>query len=360
MRKFITIVTAVIMLAGVNLLPARQLVFQDDFSGNFSTNWMWEGNPDGRVRVEGGRLRVTNRDEVVVWCKQHFVGDIEIEFLFEAENKAGWSQFMFHAEGLNEGLKNIFNWPSQLERDGGGEHYIRMMKNYMISYMSDKGNPATFRKNHIYHLFDSKPDPFNDTNPHFFVIRKEGDHITVKIDGVIFHDIYDDSFTSSVNKCMQNQTDKPADMVHPYPCSVNNVDLPHNSGWIGFRNGSGTVRNFEIDNVKVWSLGGSSASREGDVNIDTLSSYPYPFSSNTELKLPAIVRSGRQHQHMHIYNAKGNLVRTIHIGDANPGQVEDMKAMVPWDGRDGFGRPVPSGLYFFESGGRFNRTLFVR
>jgi hypothetical protein len=57
----------------------------------------------------------------------------------------------------------------------------------------------------------------------------------------------------------------------------------------------------------------------------------------------------RQHVTLHIYDARGRVVRTLVDGDAGPGLVR-----VPWDGSDQGGRRAASGKYFLrlESSGR--------
>lgn len=67
--------------------------------------------------------------------------------------------------------------------------------------------------------------------------------------------------------------------------------------------------------------------------------FPNPFSSNTTLsfsvKSPAVF-------HLSVYDIRGRLVRSLLNG-----WVEGARD-VSWDGRDGNGNPVPSGIYYYR------------
>ncbi len=59
---------------------------------------------------------------------------------------------------------------------------------------------------------------------------------------------------------------------------------------------------------------------------------------------------------LRIYDLKGNLVRTLFRGNQKPGLYD-----VIWDGRDGSGRQLPSGLYFcwFRAGEYHQRVKLL-
>jgi flagellar hook assembly protein FlgD len=44
-----------------------------------------------------------------------------------------------------------------------------------------------------------------------------------------------------------------------------------------------------------------------------------------------------------VYNLQGQEVRTLISGQKNPG-----RHAITWNGRDNFGKPVPSGVYLYK------------
>jgi len=58
-----------------------------------------------------------------------------------------------------------------------------------------------------------------------------------------------------------------------------------------------------------------------------------------------------------IYNIKGQLVRTLHLGNQKAGVHVTKDKAVYWDGRDSFGQPVASGVYYYTlQAGKFKAT----
>jgi hypothetical protein len=75
-------------------------------------------------------------------------------------------------------------------------------------------------------------------------------------------------------------------------------------------------------------------------NFSEVQAYPNPFNPTTTIrfavKAPAAVK-------LHIFNLKGELVRTLADGEFNRGLYEKR-----WNGRDDTGRPAASGMYFYR------------
>jgi hypothetical protein len=83
---------------------------------------------------------------------------------------------------------------------------------------------------------------------------------------------------------------------------------------------------------------------------------PNPFSDQTLISFEI---SSSSHIELRIYDVKGRLVRQ-YGGDFSPADLQQFV----WDGRDGHGRPMPSGVYFYtiESGTKLQarKALLLR
>lgn len=85
-----------------------------------------------------------------------------------------------------------------------------------------------------------------------------------------------------------------------------------------------------------------------------LSNYPNPFNPETwipyQLANPADVT-------LRIYATDGHLVRTLVLGNQPAGNYQDRNKAAYWDGKNEFGEPVASGVYFYTlSAGNFTAT----
>ncbi len=85
-----------------------------------------------------------------------------------------------------------------------------------------------------------------------------------------------------------------------------------------------------------------------------LQNYPNPFNPETwipyQLAAPAEVT-------LHIYTASGALIRTLAVGHRPAGIHTHQGDAVHWDGKNEFGEPVASGVYFYTlSAGNFRAT----
>lgn len=85
-----------------------------------------------------------------------------------------------------------------------------------------------------------------------------------------------------------------------------------------------------------------------------LSNYPNPFNPETwipyQLANPADVT-------LRIYATDGQLVRTLVLGNQSAGNYQNRNKAAYWDGKNEFGEPVASGVYFYTlSAGNFTAT----
>ncbi len=95
-----------------------------------------------------------------------------------------------------------------------------------------------------------------------------------------------------------------------------------------------------------------------DENVDLrallLPNYPNPFNPETwipfQLAKPA-------HVTLYIYSVDGQLVRTLKLGNKQAGLYHSKNQAAYWDGKNAFGEPVASGIYYYTlSTGEFSAT----
>jgi len=94
-------------------------------------------------------------------------------------------------------------------------------------------------------------------------------------------------------------------------------------------------------------------------NFSLLQNYPNPFNPDTWLPFKL---ANDAPVAINIYNAKGQLIRTIALGNKNAGVYITKDRAAYWDGRDSFGEKVASGVYFYtlQAGGfRATRKMLI-
>ena len=91
-----------------------------------------------------------------------------------------------------------------------------------------------------------------------------------------------------------------------------------------------------------------------------LANYPNPF--NPETWIPYQLAKDADVT-LHIYAVNGQLVRTLALGHQAAGMYQNRSRAAYWDGRNAFGEPVASGVYFYTlTAGDFSptRKLLIR
>lgn len=85
-----------------------------------------------------------------------------------------------------------------------------------------------------------------------------------------------------------------------------------------------------------------------------LPNYPNPF--NPETWIPYQLAEAAEVT-LHLYAANGTLIRTLALGHQPIGMYHDRNHAAYWDGRNEFGEPVASGVYFYTlTAGNFTAT----
>ncbi|MBM3242887.1 T9SS type A sorting domain-containing protein [Candidatus Poribacteria bacterium] len=85
-----------------------------------------------------------------------------------------------------------------------------------------------------------------------------------------------------------------------------------------------------------------------------LQNYPNPFNPDTWLPFKLAQNAPVS---INIYDTKGQLIRTIALGNKNAGIYLTTDKAAYWDGRDSFGEKVSSGVYYYTlQAGEFRAT----
>ena len=111
---------------------------------------------------------------------------------------------------------------------------------------------------------------------------------------------------------------------------------------------------------------GSIAFRQGIANLEQLLAslipektallYNYPNPFNPETWIPYQLAESAEVT-VHIYATSGVLVRTLMLGHQAAGIYQYRSRAAYWDGRNGMGEPVASGIYFYTlTAGDFTAT----
>ena len=88
--------------------------------------------------------------------------------------------------------------------------------------------------------------------------------------------------------------------------------------------------------------------------MELLANYPNPF--NPETWIPYRLAEDANVT-LTIYDSSGQVVRTLDVGHRIASIYENRSKAVYWDGRNGFGERVVSGIYFYTlTAGDFSAT----
>ncbi len=100
------------------------------------------------------------------------------------------------------------------------------------------------------------------------------------------------------------------------------------------------------------------SSTPGGISFEAGYPNPYVVSSGARFKVPAFAQRDAS-MSVKVYDVAGRRLRVLRSGMVAPGPVT-----LTWDGRDGNGTPVSSGLYFLriktDAGSRSQRVILVR
>jgi hypothetical protein len=96
-------------------------------------------------------------------------------------------------------------------------------------------------------------------------------------------------------------------------------------------------------------------------NLSLQQNFPNPFNSSTliEFEIPRKTMNKSDEASLIIYDIQGRQVRTLVQANLTPGNYQ-----VSWDGKNGSGRPVPTGIYFYQlqygGNSEASRMLLIR
>jgi hypothetical protein len=125
-------------------------------------------------------------------------------------------------------------------------------------------------------------------------------------------------------------------------------------GWISVDNADFIMRAFGVSMTSLFP--DDPGARKTPSDFALLDNYPNPFNSSTLISFMASV-SG--YARLEIFDPAGRKVRTLIDGNIDAG-----KNAVFWDGRDDYGNPVSSGIYFFrlrsETGSQVKKMTLIK
>jgi len=139
---------------------------------------------------------------------------------------------------------------------------------------------------------------------------------------------------------------------------ITGMNFSKDGKWLATCSGDGTILLWEV-NIPVE---GKSVNHMGKAidtwgkikKTDLFQNYPNPF--NPETWIPFCL-SEPENVKIKIYNLKGELVRTLDLGQKQPGQYTTREKSAYWDGRNENGEVVASNMYFYVmEAGDFTET----
>jgi len=141
------------------------------------------------------------------------------------------------------------------------------------------------------------------------------------------------------------------------PCSVHRIHQFPEQHIEDFVVEGNSVKDITVGELVPTSVEphGKEAISWGKIKQNTLlQNYPNPFNPDTwipyRLAKKADVTIG-------IYNTKGQLTRTLHLGNQKPGMYVTKDKAAHWDGKDSLGQKVASGVYYYTlQAGEFKAT----
>jgi WD40 repeat protein len=140
-------------------------------------------------------------------------------------------------------------------------------------------------------------------------------------------------------------------LYHEHTAKVNCLEFSPDGRYLASGGEDGLILIWEVNvgrssgiiDIKV---GDTALVRWGAVKGATLlQNYPNPFNPGTWIPYQLASAS---HVIIRIYDVSGKLVRTLDIGQREPGLYVDREEAASWDGKNQQGEPLGSGVYFYQ------------
>jgi len=143
------------------------------------------------------------------------------------------------------------------------------------------------------------------------------------------------------------QTGKEITTIQEQFHKTNAAAFSPNGKWMATANWDGTIKlwevNFPVQGKAVNPMGKTTDTWGKIKKTDLYQNFPNPF--NPETWIPYCLSEPNDVK-FRIYSMEGELVRTLDLGQRQPGQYLDRQKAAYWDGRNESGEQVASNVYF--------------
>lgn len=205
----------------------RELLYQDDFSGDLS-QWVVEQVEGGTTKVHGGQLEINDAKGCTVWFKEKLGGPIMIEY----------DAVMVKRGGEYDRVSDLNCFWMAVDPKNPEDLF------------ADKGRGGVFPNYHPLRLYYMGYGANKNTTTRFRRYPGGGERPVLPE-----HDLRDKKYTHVPNKVLKVKIIADGETIQYWRDGEKVIDFedknPFTEGWFGFR----TVRNhMRIDNFRVYRL----------------------------------------------------------------------------------------------------------
>ncbi len=174
------ILLGLLMLCSTGLFAAETSLYTDDFAGDLS-QWAVEQQPGGSVRVEAGRLIITDQGGCTVWFRPRLTAPVRISYDVTLSSKARVSDLNCFWMASEIGDAAVPPFAPGHARDGKFAAYDTL-RTYYVGYGGNANTTTRFRR---YDGSGHKPLlPQHDLGAPKFLLQPDHTyHVEITVDG---------------------------------------------------------------------------------------------------------------------------------------------------------------------------------